>query len=257
MLSMLLTDLLNPRFYLDNPLLLIPLLFQLWMLVHAIRNQEWIWAVFVFFFLPSAIFYYFMVYRVSSPAAPRGFELPGTAQRGQIKDLQAKIHHLDKAHHHAQLGDIYFEQGKLAEAEKCYRAAFERDPDDIGIRAHLGQCLLRLGNTQAALPLLEKVCSDDPRHEYGYSMMALGETLTALGQKTRAIETWQAVLVNQSYARAKVQLAELYADQGRVAEAKAELVEVVADDAHVPKFQKKRERVWVSRAKSLLKKMPA
>jgi len=258
MFGILLTDLLNPRYYFENPLMLLVLLFNLWMLVDAIRNQEWMWAVFIFIFpLLNAILYYFMVYRVSRPAATRGFELPGTAQRGQIKDLQAKIHHLDKAHHHAQLGDIYFEQGKLAEAEKCYRAAFERDSNDIEIRAHLGQCLLRTGKTQEALRLLEQVCAEDPRHEYGYSMMALAETLTALGQKARAIEIWRMVLANHSYARAKVQLAELYADQGQVAEAKAELAEVVADDAHIPKFQRKRERVWVSRAKALLKKMPA
>ena len=83
------------------------------------------------------------------------------------------------------------------------------------------------------------------------------ETLAALGQKQRAIDTWRAVLANHSYARAKVQLAELYADQGHAAEAKAELAEVIADDAHIPKFQRKRERIWVNRAKALLKKMPA
>ena len=63
------------------------------------------------------------------------------------------------------------------------------------------------------------------------------------------------MLTNHSYARAKVQLAELYAELGLNAEARTELSEVVADDAHIPKFQRKREKVWVSRAKSLLKKI--
>lgn len=255
---MLLTDFMNPRFYLENPLLLIVLAFELWMLIDAIRNQEWMWAVFIFLFpVLNAILYYFMVYRSGRSSATSGFELPGAAQRGQIKELQAKIHHLDKAHHHAQLGDIYFEQGKLDEAEKSYRAAFERDSQDIDIRAHLGQCLLRTGKPQEALALLEDVCREDPRHDYGYSLMALAEALTLQGQKQRAIEIWRTVLANHSYARAKVQLAELYAEQGLNAEARAELAEVVADDAHIPKFQRKREKIWVARAKALLKKTGA
>ena len=51
----------------------------------------------------------------SSPT--RGFELPGAHRRKRIKELQAKIHHLDKAHHYFELGDIYFQQGKLDKAE--------------------------------------------------------------------------------------------------------------------------------------------
>jgi hypothetical protein len=256
MLGMLFIDLMNPRFYIENPLMLIFLAFEIWMLIDAIRNKEWMWAVFIFVFpVLNAILYYFMVYRAARPSATSGFELPGAVQRGQIKELQAKIHHLDKAHHHAQLGDIYFEQGKLQEAEKCYQAAFEREPSDIDIRAHLGQCLLRTGKPQEALSLLEDVCKEDPRHEYGYSMMALAEALTVQGQKQRAMEVWRNVLSNHSYARAKVQLAELYAEQGLNAQARAELAEVVADDAHIPKFQRKREKVWVARAKALLKKI--
>jgi hypothetical protein len=96
---------------------------QIWMLIDAIRQREWIWALFLFFGWGfSAFFYYFYVYR-ASPSATRGFELPGANNRRRIKELQAQIHHLDKAHHHSQLGDIYFQQGKLEQAEACYRAA--------------------------------------------------------------------------------------------------------------------------------------
>ena len=37
--------------------------------------------------------------------------------------------------------------------------------------------------------------------------------------------------------------------------ARAEVKEVVADDAHAPAFQRKRDRVWVRRAKSLMRKV--
>src|SRR3954453_6039896 len=113
MLASLLTNMLLLRFILGSPLALIFFVFQIWMFIHAVRNRDWIWAVLIFCGL--GIWYFFYVYRDS--LATRGFELPGAHKRRRIKELQAQIYHLDKAHHHSELGDIYFQKGKLAEAE--------------------------------------------------------------------------------------------------------------------------------------------
>ena len=240
---------------LTNPLFLALSLFQLWMLIDAIRREEWMWVLFIFLFpYINAILYFFLVYR-AAPSATRGFELPGAHDRRRIKELQAQIHHLDKPHHHSQLGDIYFQQGKLDQAEACYRASLERDPDDVDTRSHLGQCLLRKKKPEEARPLLEKVCAEKAKHDYGHSMMALAETQAVLGDPDAAIATWQRVLEDHSYARARVQLAELYLQKTQTDLAKTELNEVLADDRHAPAFQRKRERVWVRRAKALLRKI--
>ena len=250
----LISDLANWQFLLTNPAFLLMTAFQIWMFVDAVRREEWVWAVFIFIgFGVSALLYFFLVYR-AAPSATRGFELPGAHSRRRIKELLAQIHHLDKAHHHSQLGDIYFQQGKLDKAEACYRAALERDPEDIDTRSHLGQCLLRKKKPDDARPLLERVCSENPKHDYGHSLMALAETRTALGEKDAAIATWKQVLEDHSYARARVQLAELYLQTQQPETAQAELREVVADDAHAPAFQRRRERVWVRKAKWLLRR---
>jgi hypothetical protein len=240
-------------YLLTNPLWLAVTVFQVWMLVHALRNREWLWAFFIFIGSGlGAFWYYFSVYRISTST---GFELPGAASRARIKELQAKIHHLDNAYHHFQLGDIYFQKGNFAEAEKCYRAAFERDPNDVDTRAHLGQCLLRLNRPAEARPLLEGVMHEKPEHDYGHTMMALAETLAALGEKDNALLYWQHIVQNHSYPRAKVQLAELYAAKNQPDLARAELKDVLADDPHAPSYQRRRDRVWVNRAKSLIAKL--
>ncbi|MFO1487865.1 MAG: tetratricopeptide repeat protein [Verrucomicrobiota bacterium] len=249
-------DLLNPHLLLGSPLLFLLAVFQLWMLIHAIRQREWLW---VFFLLIgwgiSAFFYYMSVYRASGSSSTRGFELPGAQNRRRIKELQAQIHHLDKAHHHSQLGDVYFQQGKLDLADASYRAALERDPADIDTRAHYGQCLLRQNKPAEARPWLEGVVKENLNHDYGFSQMALAETLAALGDIAGAIAWWKNVTAHHSYARAKVQLAELYLAAGQPELARPELQEVISDDAHSPVFQRKRDRVWVQRAKSLLKRL--
>ncbi len=108
MLASLITNVLHLGYWFANPWLPLVLIFQIWMLIDAVRRREWIWVFFIFIgSLISAMFYYFAVYR-AAPSATRGFELPGAFDRRRIKQLQAQIHHLDKAHHHFQLGDIYF-----------------------------------------------------------------------------------------------------------------------------------------------------
>jgi hypothetical protein len=228
--------------------------FVVWMLIDALRRREWLWALFIGATGFGAIWYFFYVYR-GSPEAMRGFELPGAHDRRRIKELQAQIHHLDKAHHHYQLGDIYFHQGKLEKAEACYRAAIERDREDIDIRAHFGQCLLRLKRPAEARPLLEGVCKENPKHDYGYSLMALAETLAALNETDNAIGVWEQVLSQHSYARARYQLAELYAARGKTDAARQQVEELLIDDVHAPAFQRRRDRVWVRRAKRLKRKL--
>lgn len=236
-----------------EPWLLIPLGFQLWMLIDAIQRQEWLWAVFIFVFpLFGALCYFFYIYR-AAPSATRGFELPGVHDRRRIKELKAQIHHLDKPHHYLALGDIYFQQGKLDKAEASYRASLERDPSDIDTRAHLGQCLLRQKKPQDARPLLQQVCTENPRHDYGHSLMAYAETLAALGETDASICAWKQVLERNSYARARVQLAQLYISQQQSDLARNELKTTLSDDAHAPGFQRKRDRVWIRRAKKLLR----
>jgi hypothetical protein len=238
-----------------NPITLAVTIFQIWMFIHAVRNREWIWALFLFIGWGIAAFwYYFYVYR-GSTSSVSGFELPGAQSRQRVRELQAQIHHLDNASHHFQLGDHYFQRGQLAEAEKCYRAALEREPDDIDVRAHLGQCLVRLNRPAEARPILEAVMHQKPEHDYGYTMMALAEALAALGETDNAILYWQHITQNHSYPRAKVQLAELYITKNQLDDARHQLKDVLSDDVYAPPFQRRRDRIWVRRANGLMRKL--
>ena len=157
----------------------------------------------------TTLFYFFLVYRATA-SATQGFELPGASRRSRIKELEGLIHNLDKAHHYLELGDIYFQKGNLSKAEECYRASLERDAQDIDARAHLGQCLLRQKRAGEARPILQQVCLENPNHDYGHSLMAFAETLASLGETDNAIAVWKQVLQDHTYARARVQLGELY-----------------------------------------------
>src|SRR5215469_12460643 len=103
----------NWQYFLANPVWIAITAFQIWMGVHAIRNREWIWAVFILIGWGfSAFWYYLYVYRASASSVS-GFELPGAQNRRRVRELEAQIHHIDNASHHFQLGDIYFQRGKF------------------------------------------------------------------------------------------------------------------------------------------------
>jgi tetratricopeptide (TPR) repeat protein len=221
------------------------------MLVDAIRRSEWIWAIFIFISGPlTAVLYFFMVYRATALPS-QGFELPGAARRDRIKELETLIHDLDKPHHYLELGDIYFQKGNFAKAEENYRASLQRDPQDIDARAHLGQCLLRLKRAGEARPILQQVCAENPKHDYGHSLMAYAETLTSLDETDNAIAIWKQVLQDHGYARARVQLGELYLATKQPDLAAAQFREAINDDRHAPAYQRKRDRIWIWRAKRL------
>ncbi|HEY1171363.1 MAG TPA: tetratricopeptide repeat protein [Verrucomicrobiae bacterium] len=231
-------------------------IFWLVMMVDAVERKEWMWVVFLFLFPPiNTVLYFFMVYRDGNSSLSKGFEFPGAYNRKHIKELQAKIHHLDNASHHSQLGDIYFQQGKLDKAEACYKAAMERDATDVDTRAHYGQCLLRLKRPAEALPLLEGVCREVPKHDFSHTRMALAETYVGLGRVTEAVREFEQVLQQNGYARAKVQLAELYIQTNRATDARNLLREALDEDVHAPSFQRKRDKVWMRQAKKLLAKV--
>ena len=248
------TDLESLRWLLLNPLVLLMTGFQLWMFIHAVRQRDWLWAVFIMIGWGLSAFIYFLnVYTAKST----GFELPGTQSRARIRELKSQIHHLDNAYHHYRLGDVYFQRGKYAEAEKCYRAALEREPNDIDARAHLGQCLMRLKRPAEARPLLDGVCRENFKHDFGFSLMAYAEALTALNETDAAFDIWKHVVENNSYARAKVQYAELCLKKQQPDLARAQLKDVINDDNFAPAYQRRRDRVWTSRARSLLRSLPA
>jgi hypothetical protein len=90
MLAFLLSNLLDFQYWLNYPWMAVVGLFQLWMLLDAVRRREWIWALFILLgFGLAALFYYLMVYR-AAPSATLGFELPGAHTGAGLRNSRAK-----------------------------------------------------------------------------------------------------------------------------------------------------------------------
>ncbi len=241
----------------SNPLALVFYVFSVWMLVDAFRQEQWMWVVFIIIFpIINAPLYFFLVYRQRSGGG--GFKFAGGSDKKRIKELEQQIHHLDKAHHYFELADILFRQGKYLEAEKNYLASLEREPDDIDARAHLGHCLMALKRFGEAKDRFEDVCMEDPKHEYGRSLIALGECKTELGEDESAIDIWEQAIKQNAYAQPRVRLAEALLREGseeKKIRARQLVEDVLREETHTPEFQRKQEAEWVGRARKLSKNL--
>jgi hypothetical protein len=236
-----------------SPLTLLLFLWFIWMLIDAIKREEWLWVVFLVLFPPlNTVLYFFLVYLRSGGGAV--LSLPGSADRRRIRELEVKIRHLDNAHHYHELADLYFKQGRFAEAEKNYRAALDREPDDEETEAHLGRTLMALDRPGEARGYLENVCMSNPRHDYGDTLIALGECLTRLGEDASARRIWEQAIEHHSYAQPRIRLAELLLKTEDGAErerARGLIEEVLREDGLSPDYQRRQESEWVRRAQRL------
>lgn len=231
--------------------------FQIWMLIDAVRHEEWIWVIFLLLFpFINAFLYYFLAYRQRGDGfSLRKFELPGARTRKRIRQLQAEIHHLDKAQAHLELGEIYEKKGDLTKALASYQAAAERDSEDLDIKAKLGGCLLKLRRPADAKPLLETVVRADPHHQYGLTRTLYAECLVALGDDEAAYAEYIELLKRHSYTRARLGMAELQHRRGDTAAAKALVEEILADEPHMPPFQRRNEQPWLAETRRFQRKL--
>ena len=241
-----------------HPLSLALLVFCIWMLIDAVRNEDWIWVVIMIVFPGlSGVFYFFLAYRSRGGGVPfRVGDWGGDRKR--IRELEQQILLLDNAAHYLELADIYFRQGNLEYAEENYRLARERDPEDVDIKAHYGRCLLGQKRFGEAREFLEDVCMADPRHDFGATLIALGECLTELGELDSAIRIWEQAIERNSYAQPRVRLAELYLQSGEPEKkdrARQLVEDVLREETLTPAFQQKQEAEWTHRARKVLKTM--
>jgi tetratricopeptide (TPR) repeat protein len=111
------------------------------------------------------------------------------------------------------LGDIYYKQGLLPEAEAEYAAAVKLDSESADSRYALGQVYLNSGKYSEAETEFKKVVSLSPSSSTGY--YGLGQTYRQTGDFNDAItQLEKAISLDSSFDRGTLELGYTYADMG-------------------------------------------
>jgi predicted O-linked N-acetylglucosamine transferase (SPINDLY family) len=110
--------------------------------------------------------------------------------------------------------------GRLAEAERGYRALLQRDPAHADALNLLGVIALQAGNPTAALALVERAAALRP--DAAACRSNLGQILERLGRTAEAVQAYEAAItLDPGFAEAYNNLGYLHARHDRLSEAEA------------------------------------
>jgi tetratricopeptide (TPR) repeat protein len=119
---------------------------------------------------------------------------------------------------HNNLGNAYLAEGRVDQAEACYREAIRLDPNSADGHSNLGALLLRTGRSEEAIRECARAVALKPKQ--GVLHLFLGEALLAGGRTKEAIAEYaEAVRLAPANLPALVSLGGGLAQQGQLSDA--------------------------------------
>ena len=226
-------------------------------ILHFIRRRPDTFWIYVILFLgpPGALIYLvaeavpdFGLLRQSFKVFPR---------RKRIKQLEAAIHDNPSAGNFEELGDLYMDDGKLAQARAAFDRAIAARSDTPDAFYRRGVCAILMGDAAAALPDLKLVAMKDPGYDFYRASGLLAHVYALTGQKERAEALFREVTGISTRSETYLNFAALLASEGRNAEARRWAQKVLDKKPAMPGYLRRRERPWFRGANKMLKRIPA
>ena len=121
------------------------------------------------------------------------------------------------------LGTISYQRGEYEQAERCFRSALEYDDDTFEPTVNLAGTLLSMGRHEDALPYNQYAVLARPQSALANSQMGMNHFYLGDGARARDYLEKAKRLDPSHFSHPQLILAELHAQQGRVAEAIKEL----------------------------------
>ena len=226
-------------------------------LFHFIRRRpDTFWIYVILFLGPPGAAIYLIAEALPDAGLLRG-SFKAFPRRKRIRQLELAILDNPSAGNFEELGDLYMDEGKLAQARSAFDRAIAARSDTLDSFYRRGLCALLLGDAQAALPDLEKVVAKEPGYDFRRASGLLAHAWALTGQRQRAEALFRETTALSTISETYLNFAELLAGEGRNAEARAWAQKVLDKRPTMPGYLRRRERPWFRKANQLLKRVPA
>lgn len=225
--------------------------------IHFIRRRPdtyWIWII--LFLGPIGALVYLFAEAIPDLGLLRG-SLKVFPRRKRIRELEGLIRANPSAGNFEELGDLYMDDGKVAQARQAFDRAIGARGDSLDAFYRRGVCALQLGDAAAAVPDLERVVAKEPGYDFYRAGGLLAHAYAQTGQKARAEALFREVTARSVASETYLNFADLLASEGKTAEAREWAQKVLDKKAAMPGYLKRRERPWFRSANKLLKRVPA
>ena len=176
-------------------------------------------------------------------------------RRRHIKQLQAAIIDNPSIGNYEELGDLYLEDKKYAQARDCYDKVIAARADSPDAYYRRALAALEMNDLPAAVADLEIVVARDPKYDYQRAAGLLACALGKTGYPDRALALFADVTELSTLSETQYNYAALLADQGRAAEAREWAEKILRKKPTMPAYLRRRERPWFRKSKALLKRV--
>ena len=231
------------------------LILQAIALTHFVRRRPesfWIWVILMGGGIGALI--YILVEVLPDAGLLRG-AVQVFPRRKRIRYLEAAVVDNPSIGNYEELGDLYLDDGKFANARACFDRVISprTDAPDPFYRRALAE--IALGDHAAAVADLEQVIRLDPKYDYQRAAGLLAHELGVVGRTEEALIQFAAVTETSTLSETQYNYAALLASSGRTTEAKEWAQRVLAKKPTMPAYMRRRERPWFRKTAALLKKL--
>jgi hypothetical protein len=230
-------------------------LLQIAAVIHWSRKRPdtfWLWIIIIGGFIGALA--YFLI--EGMPDFSRiGRSLKGPARRKRIRMLRAMVLDNPSAGNFEELGELYMLEKRYADARDAYDRALASRTDSIDPFYRRALALFQLREYEAAARDLAHVISVDPRYDYSNAFCLHARVLGLLGQKAQALAAFEQLVERSHSAETLYEAAAFFAENDREQAARDIVERIVAREITMPRYQKRRDRTWLRKAKALGRKL--
>ena len=223
-------------------------------IVHFIRRRPDTYWLFVILFLGPLGAIIYLAVEALPDIGLLGQSFKVFPRRKRNHELEAAIHDNPSAGNYEELGDLYMDDGKIAQARAAFDRAIAARADTPDPFYRRGVCALQMGDAAAAVPDLERVVAKEADYDFHRAAGLLAHAYALTGQQERAEALFREVTKISTLSETYLNFADLLASEGKKAEAREWAQKVLEKKLSMPGYLRRRERPWFRRANEFLKR---
>jgi hypothetical protein len=226
-------------------------LLQIAAVIHWARKRPetfWLWIIIIGGFI-GALAYFLIEGMPDFGSMERRLKGPG--RRRRIRVLRAMVLDNPSAGNFEELGELLLLEKRWAEAREAYDRALSVRTDSVDPVYRRAQALFQLHEYEAAAHDLKRVTDVDPKYDYSSAFCLYARTLGLMGKRDQALAAFDQLVERSHSAETLYEAAAFFARNGRETAASEIVDRIVAREMTMPRYQKRRDRVWLRKAKAL------
>jgi hypothetical protein len=233
------------------------LLLQIFALIHFFRRRPDTYWLFIILFLGPLGALVYLCMEALPDIGLLGQSVKVFPRRKRIGELEIAIRDNPAPGNFEELGHLYMDDGKFAQARASFDRAIAARIDTLDTFYRRGVCALQLGDYEAALPDLERAVAKEPDYDFHRAAGLLAHAYAQTGKKEKAEALFRQAVALSTLSETYLNFADFLSSEGRYAEARQWAQNVLEKRPSMPGYLRRRERPWFRRANILLKKLPA